>query len=253
MTKLLLLSGGLDSSTIMFDYHAMGEDIMPLYVYKKAYAAPFEQRAARNLCKLLGLTLETVDASHHEYGERGQWHERIMILHGAAPFAKLNNCDTIVFGDEGGTDRWRPDEIENRDEEQWEFLDELRSELEPQGLELETPIPHLLKTELMGAIGKVWRDYGVSPAHTTYSCNYMGKGGQECGRCWKCFRKYAALRWGNYTHDESISGMVHSPAGTTNKKRVVDTLAWLRERQPELPMEIREFERMLGVFHGNTR
>ena len=115
MKIICLISGGVDSTTLLFRLHGKGHHIVPLFVNYGQKSYTQEKNAAAYACKLLKLKLNIIDISGLSVIKSGLTHKKISIeepfypnrnlilLSIAAAFSVNHSCNVIAIGVIGKT------------------------------------------------------------------------------------------------------------------------------------------------------
>lgn len=190
MKVVCLLSGGIDSTTMLFRLMRNEHDIFPLFVNYGQKAAKKELEAAIKACELLSLQLNIIDISglssisssltdKDAPLENSFFPNRNMILLSvAAAFSANQSCNVISIGTVGGTG----------------FADQTRKFVVDAELALShgrritvlAPLTELNKLEVVRLAKE-----NCIPLDFTYSC-YMGDD-LPCGKCLACIERKNVL------------------------------------------------------------
>jgi len=186
---ILLLSGGVESTTLLHQLAQAGEPTQALFIDYGQRAAPLERRAAADHCEPLGVELVTLDLARvGETFRRGQDrkahvplpHRNLVALSLGLSYATnlgarrvylaVNHGDTLDYPSASHT-----------------FLAQFRLIAGLLGnVELRTPYISLGKSEVVRRGVALGVDYD-----TTYSC-LLGHA-VHCGRCAQCEKRRAAF------------------------------------------------------------
>jgi len=205
---LVVLSGGLDSTTVLTGLVREGMDVAALHVHYGCYAESRERTAAREICKRLGVELIelTTDLFSHiggsallasekgtiSDGHRGaeyahEWvpARNLILASIAVAMAESHGFDTIALGNNLEESGIYPDNEQ-------EFIRSLNAVLpnavqEGRRVQIIEPVGNLMKHEI---VARGLRD--GAPYDLTWSC-YRG-GDVQCGRCGSCFLRCNAFR-----------------------------------------------------------
>lgn len=190
-TELILLSGGIESTTLLYDRRGYGG--VALFLNYGQRAARYEQVAARLVCDYTATPLETMDLRQLRQIFAGPppWSAHIplparnlLAVSLAANWALHHRIPTIYLGIQREDSHHR--------ETQPGVLEPLRTALQGLGLRLRTPYLALTKR----AVVEHGRALGVDYTRT-YSC-LIGRA-SHCGRCPQCQARQAALEIGPNT------------------------------------------------------
>jgi 7-cyano-7-deazaguanine synthase len=206
MKTILIYSGGLDSTTLLYQLKAQGRDV-------KALSINYGQRHSKELdfakknCEVLGVEHRTVDLSSlkpllggssqtdasvevpegHYAAENMKLtvvpNRNMLMLSVAAAWAIAEKADTIAYAAHSGDHAIYPDCRE-------EFVDALNKALglaDWHMVQIERPFINISKS----AIVKLGNDLKV-PWANAWSC-YKG-GDIQCGRCGTCVERVNAFR-----------------------------------------------------------
>ena len=256
---LVLLSGGFDSVTAILDMamdeqeengaETMREKIVPLFIHHNYRARPRELAVAIKVAGAIGLPLVQQEARKIDL-ERGSRQHEVDMLVIAPDIAKAHKCRHIMFGEDVGIDRNSIEEYERVTVPGGIILDGADDWYRDHGYSLDyisqfaVPRMMILKSYL-----KAYTYYGLSPIWDTYSCfSIVGKD-QECGGCWKCFRKYMTCR-SVFDRKDILPRFKNDPVSTKNikllSKLISDVMADpLRfDPDPNEPETIRDLQEM---------
>jgi 7-cyano-7-deazaguanine synthase len=206
MTKTVIIySGGLDSTTLLYSLKAQGRDIKALGInYGQRHSN--ELVAAKNICDRLGVeyrvadlssikpllagssqTDSTVEVPEGHYAAENMKltvvpNRNMIMLAVAGAWAISSKADTIAYAAHAGDHTIYPDCRE-------EFVDNLNKALglaDWHSVTIERPFIHLTK----GQVVKLGADLKV-PYEMTWSC-YKG-GDTQCGACGTCVERREAF------------------------------------------------------------
>lgn len=185
---VILLSGGLDSTTLLYDLHGQGHSMHAvLFDYKQQHVQ--ELLFAKAHCHRLGIlfTVKELPALHGLTDENWVVPNRNMVmLSVAVNVAVQAGAQTIVIGCNKGDAAGFPDCRK-------EFIKAMNAAVLAAGYNIEICAPYLsmMKWEIAG----IARDCGV-PMCEIWTC-YRG-GAKPCGNCPACEKLAAALEpWGD--------------------------------------------------------
>lgn len=198
--SVLLLSGGVESVTLLHQLAAQGEAVQGLFLDYGQRAARLERAAAEGHCARLGVELVALDlASVGEVFRRGQErkahvplpHRNLVALSLGLSYATslgtrrlhlaANQQDTVDYASSSHA-----------------FLAQFRLLCGLLGdVQLATPLVGLTKTEIVVRGAGLGIDYA-----TTYSC-LLGYP-LHCGRCPQCTKRRAAFHEAGYEEPEGF-------------------------------------------------
>ncbi len=204
MTRsLVLLSGGVDSSTLLAREVKEGFDIVPLHIDYGQRAALRERSSCEAQVSSHGLALEVLDASSLGHGFRQQArkdrdvpfpHRNLVILAIAVSYAHERYCTRICLS-------INRDDTEDHPAAAEAFIESFRTMAATldKRFEIATPLIMLQKHEvaLLGA------SLGVDFSKT-YSC-FLG-GERHCGTCGQCVARKSAFRRAGIGEPEEFYG-----------------------------------------------
>lgn len=185
MAKLVLLSGGLDSTAAMINTDAD----RALFVDYGQPATDQEEAAARRICERLGVPLEIVvvvglrlGSMADPAGERGP---RVVQARNAVLCSlaanQLEPGDVIVLGAHAGDAAAYADC-------RWPFIRDLGNVLTAAyGVRLEAPLLAWTKPEILAFLGREFREYQLC-----WSCYTPTDDGEPCGTCSSCAERCAS-------------------------------------------------------------
>lgn len=199
MSHLILLSGGVESATLLHHAHRH-EPTFPVFLDYGQRAAPWERRAAQAQCDALRLPLKCLDLASlgrdFRAGQSKQFHvplphRNLIALSVALSYATqigaerlslaLNREDTLAYPSASPA-----------------FLASFRALAGTlSGVEITTPLIELDKAEVV----RLGRSLGVDYART-YSC-LLGHA-QHCGRCPQCLKRQAAFAEAGVSEPEDL-------------------------------------------------
>lgn len=197
MKSVVLLSGGLDSVTLMhYVAKEKAEDIFPLFVAYGQPQLPMEMESAQKVCKVLreqgykvdGLeVLEMTDLLYSEdYNKYIPQRNLIFIAH-AARYAEMLGAENIYIA-----------VIDPRGERYLDTTPTFISAMDDvfkvsSKITLSAPFVNLTKDEVLCYSKK----YDID-LDDTWSCNYVDENGKACGFCGNCeFRDRVADKFSN--------------------------------------------------------
>lgn len=198
--SILLLSGGVESVTLLHQLAAQGEAVQGLFLDYGQRAAPHERAAAEGHCARLGVELVPLDlAAVGDIFRRGQErkahvplpHRNLVALSLALSYATnlgarrlhlaANQQDTVDYAASSHA-----------------FLAQFRLMCGLLGdVQLSTPLIGLTKTEVVARGIALGVDYA-----TTYSC-LLGYP-LHCGRCPQCVKRRAAFHEAGFEEPENF-------------------------------------------------
>lgn len=196
--KLILLSGGFDSViALLYELTVMPrEGIVAVFIRYHLRSDARERETAQRVAGKLGVDFYVHDGRSYDIGKKAFLQTRVMLLYIAPYLALSEGASTIVWAGEAGNTRGTVEECLTREEERNELLQEVKQQYRDNGwkLTIEIPFGEVRKMEIMRRHGYLFEQFSVDPLFDTYSCFSIVDATHECGRCWKCFRKYALLR-----------------------------------------------------------
>lgn len=194
MKIICLVSGGIDSTVLLFRLHKEGHDIIPLHINYGQKSAKLELESVYNACDLLQLKPQIVDLSGLKIIRSGLTDpelshitdpvfpgRNLLFLTIAASFANSNAIDVVAMGILGGS--LFPDQSK-------EFVKKAELTISSAlgaKMKILTPFIKLNKLEVV-RIGKMY-DF---PLNSTYSC-YAGTE-LPCGKCLSCIDRENTLQ-----------------------------------------------------------
>jgi 7-cyano-7-deazaguanine synthase len=198
--SVLLLSGGVESVTLLHQLAAQGEAVQGLFIDYGQRAAAHERAAAGAHCEQLGVELVALDLARvGDVFRRG--HER--KAHVPLPHRNLVALALgLSYATSLGTQRLhlaanREDTVDYASSSH-AFLAQFRLMAGLLGdVQLATPLVGLTKTEVVARGASLGVDYA-----TTYSC-LLGYP-LHCGRCPQCTRRRAAFHEAGYAEPEDF-------------------------------------------------
>lgn len=202
-TIIHLLSGGLDSVTMLYDLHSQGHKIHCLLVdYKQQHIQ--ELQFARIHTHRLGLlfttvTLWTLKGSLLLDG-KGTWEVPIrnsVLLSLAVNHAAYAKADTVTIG-------CNTDDAAEFPDCRKEFLDAFRATVLSAGHNIDICAPYLDKTK--AEIVDIARSLNV-PMHEIWSCYKGGK--KPCGECPACLKLAAATTCRTCNGTKKVQTQLH--------------------------------------------
>ena len=183
-TIVHLLSGGLDSVTMLYDLHGQGHKLhCVLFDYGQAHVQ--ELTFAKGHCHRLGLLFTTIKLPKLGGLTDANWivpFRNPIMLALAANIAIQADADEITIGC-------------NRDDEEqfpdcrWAVLDAMNHALKLSGYSVQIAAPYLDKPKSW--IGALAQEIGV-PMHEIWTC-YRG-GAKPCGECPACKKLELAIK-----------------------------------------------------------
>lgn len=199
MSGILLLSGGLDSSTLLYDRLETGERIDALFVDYGQRMAEHEERAAQAVCSAAGVTLHAVKARLPrplgsgwlmESPGRPDWsdhrvthwpHRNLFLITLAAMLATNTGAQSIYLGFMDIQAAPFPDSTP-------EFITGLEVVLKQTDSNLELRAPFITWTKRQVAIRALQLQV---PVDITFSCTYAAD--HHCCQCPSCLDRLDAL------------------------------------------------------------
>lgn len=186
MKIVCLLSGGIDSTTMLFRLMRNRHDVLPLFVNYGQKAAKKELEAAAKACKLLNLQLNIIDISglssisssltDKDTTSKNPFfpNRNLILLSIAAAFSANQSCNVISIGTVGGTDF--------ADQTKEFVIDAELALSHGRKIEVFAPLTELNKLEVV----RLAKENGI-PLDFTYSC-YLGHD-LPCGKCLSCIER----------------------------------------------------------------
>jgi 7-cyano-7-deazaguanine synthase len=205
MKALIILSGGLDSTTALYYAKSQFEEVEALTFNYGSKHNDIEYSYAKKTCEKLGVKLTRIDLDFiNKYfksdllksgGEipEGYYNEENMkstvvpfrngiMLSVAAGFAESNNCDVLVLGNHSGDHAIYPDCRP-------EFIKGIKEAIyqgTEKHIEVVSPFCNISKTDIVKLGSELGVDFSL-----TYSC-YKG-GEKHCGKCGTCQERKEAF------------------------------------------------------------
>lgn len=183
MKIVCLVSGGIDSTVLLFRLHKKNHELIPLFINYGQKSIKQEQKAANAACKLLKLKLNVIDISGLSTIKSGLTNENIsltksffpnrniILLSIASSFSANYSCNVIAIGIIGET---------NFLDQSKEFLQDAEKTLSyGRKIIILAPLSELNKLEVV-RLAKV----NNIPLDFTYSC-YSGFL-KPCKKCLGC-------------------------------------------------------------------
>lgn len=183
MKIVCLISGGIDSTVLLFRLHKKHHELIPLFINYGQKSVKQEQKAAEKACKLLKLNLNIIDISRLSVIQSGLTNKKISIMKSffpnrnlillsiASAFSTNYSCNVIAMGIIGET---------NFQDQSKKFLkDAERALSHSRKTMILTPLAELNKLEVV-RLAKV----NSIPLDFTYSC-YDGFS-KPCQKCLGC-------------------------------------------------------------------
>jgi len=239
---LVLLSGGFDSVIAILDLFndAVDEEgidearkkIMGLFIRHNYRSGAREKEVAIRVAGRLGIQLIEEDGRMYDLQRGAKQHEVDMMVIGPE-IAKLFGCTKILFGEDVGCDRDSYEEYLRVTVPGGKILAGADDWYKEHGYDLEYVAQfevrrmEILKTHLDAFVR-----HSLSPLWDTYSCFSIVKPNQECGGCWKCFRKYMTCRT-VMPREAILRRYVYDPVSDKNVKKLRKLLD-LAEFNPKL-------------------
>lgn len=182
-TIIHLLSGGLDSVTLLYRLHEQGHKIhCALFDYKQQHAQ--ELTFAKLHCHRLGLLFTTLELPALGGLTEGSWivpNRNAVLLSMAVNLAVKANANTVTIG-------CNADDAEMFPDCRKPFLDAMNAAIKAAGYEVEICAPFLDWRKWK--IGGLAQEIGIR-THEIWSC-YVG-GAKPCGQCPACQKLNAAM------------------------------------------------------------
>jgi 7-cyano-7-deazaguanine synthase len=188
--SLVLLSGGIDSSTLLAQEVKEGFDVVPVHIDYGQRGARMERLCCEAQANTHGLTLETLDASALGTGFRQQArkdrdipfpHRNLVILAIALSYAHERQCTRICLS-------INRDDTEDHPASTEAFIESFRAmaaTLEKR-FAVATPLIALRKHEVVLLGASLGVDFSK-----TYSC--LAGGERHCGTCPQCAARKRAF------------------------------------------------------------
>jgi len=200
---VVLLSGGIDSTTLLYKLIKEGHECYPLTIlYGQRHEK--ETLAARDICRQLGLKVKVVDLinlrdllrsaltgageipegryAEESMGQTVVPNRNMIFLAVAAGYAESTDCQFVAYAAHGGDHALYPDCRP-------EFVKSVGETIElgtGGAVELITPFIDWTKADIVSLGLKLGVPYGL-----TWSC-YKG-GDKHCGRCGTCIERREAF------------------------------------------------------------
>lgn len=186
-TIIHLLSGGLDSTVLLYDLVQQGHNVhCALFRYGQKHAQ--ELSFAMGHCRRLGLLFTTLEVPNLRGSQltdgSGSFvvpNRNAILLSIAANLAEAARAEAVTYGcnadDSGMFPDCRPD-----------FVARMNDMLKSAGSMVEVCAPYITRTKRQ--IVAIGRNLNV-PMYDTWSC-YMG-GANHCGTCPACIKREEAL------------------------------------------------------------
>ena len=205
MKALVVLSGGLDSSTALYWAKKQYEEVEAITFYYGSKHNNIEYQYAKKQCEKLDIKLTRINLDFiNEYFKsdllqsggdipEGYYNEENMkstvvpfrngiMLAVAAGFAESNNCDALVLGNHSGDHAIYPDCRP-------EFIEGIKMAIyegTEKHIEVVSPFCNMSKTDIVKLGSELGVDFSL-----TYSC-YKG-GEKHCGKCGTCTERKEAF------------------------------------------------------------
>lgn len=186
-TIIHLLSGGLDSTVLLYDLVNQGHKVhCALFQYGQRHAQ--ELTFAKGHCRRLGVLFTTLDVPSLRGSQltdgSGSFvvpNRNAILISIAANLAEATRAEAVTYGcnldDQAGFQDCRP-----------EFVSRINDALRAGGCSVEVCAPYIDKTKK--EIVAIGRNLSV-PMYDTWSC-YLG-GEKPCGVCPACVKREGAL------------------------------------------------------------
>lgn len=188
MTQVLLLSGGVESATLLW-MEAAKDRPQPVFADYGQRAARREQQSAEAQCAALGLGLKVLDlaslGTSFRAGQSKQMHvplphRNLVILGVALSYATQVEADSVLLALNREDTQAYPSATPAFIERFQAMADVLG------GIRIHTPLIELSKAEIIRQGAALGMDYT-----NTYSC-LLGYE-RHCGRCPQCLKRQAAF------------------------------------------------------------
>lgn len=177
-----LLSGGLDSTTLLYDLHGQGHSVhCLLFNYKQRHVQ--ELTFAIGHCRRLGVLWTTVELPELGVVE-GSWivpNRNAVLLSMAVSFAVRAGAETVTIA-------CNADDSDDFPDCRKPFIEAMNQSVKAAELNVEICAPYIDWPKWK--IGGLAREIGV-PIHELWTC-YRG-GSKPCGECPACKKLAAAL------------------------------------------------------------
>ena len=181
---ILLLSGGLDSTTLLYDLNSQGQSVHCLmFDYKQQHAQ--ELTFAKGHCHRLKVLFTTMELPPLGGLTEASWvvpFRNPIMLACAVNLAAQAEADEIAIAVNDDDNKDFPDC-------RWEVFDALNHVITFSGYEVQIVAPYLDWTKRK--IAKRAKELGV-PLHEIWTC-YKG-GAKPCGKCPACKKLKAAIK-----------------------------------------------------------
>ena len=183
-TIIHLLSGGLDSVTMLYDLKAQGHSVHALlFDYQQRHKQ--ELLWAKQHASRLGVLFTTMDLPALGGLNEQSWivpNRNAVFLSVAVNVAHSAGADTVTIG-------CNADDAENFPDCRKEFLDAMNAAVCAAGYDVEICAPYIDKRKW--EIGDLARQFGIQKANV-WTC-YRG-GSEPCGECPACQKLREAFR-----------------------------------------------------------
>lgn len=220
MKTVVIYSGGLDSTVLLYLLRAQGDEVLALSVdYGQRHRV--ELQASDQICARLGIQHVTADLSSMRFLLRGNSQtDSVAVPHGhytaesmkltvvpnrnmlmlsvAGAWAISNKADQIAYGAQAGDHAIYPD----CRPEFVECLGRALTLVDRHQVRIISPFIHLAKWQIC----KLGAELGV-PFEMTYSC-YEGHSEAHCGQCGTCVERREAFQLAG-VQDPTVYGNVH--------------------------------------------
>lgn len=186
-SSLVLLSGGIESATLLYQ-EAAAHEVMPLFIDYAQKNAAQERKAAQRLSSALGLTCQELDM--HRCGEQfrdlreQKWH--VPLPHRNLPIVALAMSYATALSIKRICLSLNKDDLDAYDTATQAFITQVQQLAATLSLQLTTPLIHLSKAEVISLGTTLGVDYSLS-----YSC-LRGKE-PPCGVCPQCEHRRQAF------------------------------------------------------------
>jgi len=185
--KILLLSGGLDSTTLLYDCIASDVPVLALLAHYKSAHNDFELSCAKFHCKRLGVNFRTIELPPLGGLTEKSWvvpARNLILLSLAANVAVEVGAEEILVGFNAADEAGFPDCRQA-------FVQMLNNTFTTAEIPVQVVAPYLFKQKW--EIGDLARQLGV-PMEFIWTCYTPTKRGEQCGKCPACLKLKEALR-----------------------------------------------------------
>lgn len=184
--KILLLSGGLDSTTLLYDCVANDVPVLALLVHYKSAHNDFELSCAKYHCKRLGVNFRTVELPPLGGLTEQSWvvpARNLILLSLAANVAVEAGAQELLVGFNAADEAGFPDCRQA-------FVQMLNNTFTMAEIPAQVVAPYLFDTKK--EIAKLARKYEV-PLEYIWTCYTPTEAGEQCGKCPACLKLKEAL------------------------------------------------------------